>query len=735
MRYSLEARTLLVPASIVVGKRALHDRDSAFIEQTSNSAEMKEAVCSLVAATKRTGGNGVTPAVRSYRPDIDGLRAIAILSVVLYHAGVPLFTGGFTGVDIFFVISGYLIGGHVFCELRTNTFSYLRFYQRRAKRILPAFIVVLAFTILAGLILLSPFETCQLGKSAVAATLSASNIYFWLKNNYFATKSELDPLLMTWSLGVEEQFYAVLPLFMVLLARFRRNLLLPTILAVCSFSLLFAWYELEKHPMMVFYLLPARAWELGVGLVLAVLELSRRRSSLYPGLSQLVSLGGFLLMLAPMFMLTAESFFPGVAALPSTLGAAMIIAVPASWINRQLLSLAPLVFLGRISYSWYLWHWPILAYLRVVSGRKLPAVDAFVAIAVSFVAAVLSFYLIEQPFRQSARAPLPLLIRYAIVSGAVLAVCAGLWLSHGAPERYPALASVETTENVQHSEPCLADYGIDTPDLSPRCYDAISARPLVALWGDSHSAALAPGVRSVATAQGYGLVQLNKSSCLPLAGATRYMPLHPMHAAECLRFNNKALAVIGTDPQVRIVILAGAWAACLHRNWPDGWLTVDLVSERQPPTIEATKQLFIDALTDLVRSLRADGKQVIVLDDVPSFDFDPVARVRISNIPARQVLAKWLGSPDIADSGFASPGDVSRDLASAVLATSLLQQTLAALPGAALVDLKRALCNGSGQCSYREGSELFYIDNHHLSPDGARHALRNFRLPTTTDPS
>jgi peptidoglycan/LPS O-acetylase OafA/YrhL len=177
---------------------------------------------------------------RQYRPDIDGLRAVAILSVVLYHAHVPFVSGGFTGVDIFFVISGYLIGGHIFSDLTAGTFSYLRFYRLRAKRILPAFFSMLAATMLAALLLLSPYEARDFARSALTATLSVSNIYFWKYVNYFQGPSEFNPLLMTWSLGVEEQFYAVIPLLLVILARIRRSLILPAILAICALSLLLA---------------------------------------------------------------------------------------------------------------------------------------------------------------------------------------------------------------------------------------------------------------------------------------------------------------------------------------------------------------------------------------------------------------------------------------------------------------------------------------------------------------
>ncbi len=317
---------------------------------------------------------------RSYRPDIDGLRALAILSVVLYHAGIRWLPGGFTGVDIFFVISGYLIGGHIFSEVRAGNFSYLRFYQRRARRILPAFYVVLLFTIAAALLLLSPLEARQFGRSAFAATLSVSNILFWHGAKYFDTKSEFIPLLMTWSLGIEEQFYAIVPVLMVLLARLRRGFILPAVLAVCVVSLLLAQHQLASQSeaafQAAFYLLPARAWELGVGLALAIAEQRPNRKVLPRFVCQTIGPIGLLLMLGPVFLLNAHSPFPGAAALPSVLGTATLIAVPASFVNRHLLSLPPLTFVGRVSYSWYLWHWPLLAFAHIVDWRQSRAFSA-----------------------------------------------------------------------------------------------------------------------------------------------------------------------------------------------------------------------------------------------------------------------------------------------------------------------------------------------------------------------
>ncbi|MGB6691001.1 MAG: acyltransferase family protein [Terracidiphilus sp.] len=677
--------------------------------------------------TRPSSRTGSSEPQRSYRPDIDGLRAIAILSVVLDHARVPFLAGGFTGVDIFFVISGYLIGGHIYAELRAGSFSYLRFYQRRAKRILPAFFVVLIFSLIAALILLSPGECADFGRSAFAATLSASNILFWGTTNYFAGKSGFNPLLMTWSLGVEEQFYAMIPLLMVLLARIRRNWILPATLSACVLSFAFAWAALHSRPMLVFYLLPARAWELGAGVALAIVELNRKRDLLSTRAAQWASLLGLTLLLAPLFLLTGTSAYPGPAALPSVIGAALAIAAPASWTNRKLLSMPLLVFVGKISYSFYLWHWPVLSFLHILYGGDAPGEITVAAIGVSFLAAVLTYSFIEQPFRRSRGAPAPLLIRYAAAGAAILAACAAVWLSRGFPQRFPQLAPIEAASRALKSDPCLAGYGKDSPNVSPACAGAASGGPSVALWGDSHAAALAPGVRSIASAQGYGFIQLGKAACPPMIGATHSSPRIPLLAGECMRFNRRVLDLIASDRQIKIVILNADWAGYLYSDWQDGWLTADLASANTPPAPDAARKLFLDSLSATIRSLQSAGKRVVIFSDVPTFEIDPIWRVRSRLIPARRGLASWLGVQDASDPGVAAP---SRDPHFAV-ADSLLAQTVSRLPGVALVDLKLALCAAPAQCTYRQGDSLLYGDSNHLSTEGALYALRDFRFPAT----
>lgn len=672
---------------------------------------------------------------RAYRSDIDGLRAIAILSVVFHHAGTPLLTGGFTGVDIFFVISGYLIGGQIFAELRARTFTFASFYRRRAKRILPAFFAVLLFTLIVAMLLLSPAEAATLARSAFAATLSVSNILFWGTSNYFASKSSFDPMLMTWSLGVEEQFYAFAPLLLVPLARVRRRATVPAILFVCASSFAFAWIVLAAHPMMAFYLLPARAWELGIGAALAIVESTRNASLIHARFTQSAGLAALALILAPIFLLNSASPFPGPAAVPTVLGTTLAIAAPASFINRRVLSLKPLAFIGKISYSLYLWHWPLLGFLRILYGDAPPATVSLAAIATSFVLAALAYYFIEQPFRQSRRPSQLLLIRYATVSAIAATLCAVIWLSRGIPQRFPTLAATDQAARALASDKCLAGYGTDTPNLSTACVQNSASPRVLALWGDSHSAALAPGLRAAANAQQYDFIQAGKASCAPIHGATHFSPRIPMLAHECLRFNEEVLRLVRDDSRIRIVVLNADWAGYLYNDWQDGWLSTTDSYRQTAPTPAASNALFVESLSSTIRELQSAGKQVIVINDVPGFAFDPLWKVRTQAIPTRRILAAWLQIPNTEDTGSAPPSaDPHIALAGSLLQNAIenaprAQLPAAQLPATRLIDLKPALCPSAGQCAYRNGQTVFYLDSNHLSAAGAFFAARQLRLP------
>ena len=336
-----------------------------------------------------------------YRADIDGLRAVAVLPVVLYHAGVLGMSGGFLGVDVFFVISGFLITSIIATEISEHRFSLLSFYERRARRILPALTVVVLSTFAVGWVLLVPSEYKSLGQSALASALFLSNVYFTLTLDYFAPAAEFSPLLHTWSLAVEEQFYLFYPPVLALLFAWRGiRAALWAVAGISGLSLAAAVVMLPVKPDWVFYLIFFRAWELGIGAVLALsfFPVPRRRL-----LREIIAITGLLAILVPVFLYDSSMPFPGIAAVPPVFGAAAIIYIGkeslGSTVNK-ILAHRSLVWIGLISYSLYLWHWPILAFFRI--GREhvsLPLDVGLLAVAVSVGVAWVSYRVIEYPFR------------------------------------------------------------------------------------------------------------------------------------------------------------------------------------------------------------------------------------------------------------------------------------------------------------------------------------------------
>ena len=340
-----------------------------------------------------------------YRSDIDGLRSVAVLSVVAYHYFSPVIHGGFIGVDIFFVISGYLISGIVIGEIGNNNFSILRFYRRRITRIFPALACVLIASLMLGWIILFPDEYKSLGNNVLASTAFLENIYLWLQSGYFDSDSVKKPLLHIWSLGVEEQFYIIYPPMLMLAHRLR--ILNGKFLAVCCLiSFCASLYVIKYSQSADFYLPFTRYWELSVGGMLAWRERVVDRG-LAPVRSAravpaaVLSGAGMLAILAGFFLINTRTPFPGAAALVPVLGAALIIgAGPTSWLNRLALSNRAAVFVGKISYPLYLWHWPLLAFLYIVNIEKPEPPVRVVLIAIAFLLAIATWLLLETPIRR-----------------------------------------------------------------------------------------------------------------------------------------------------------------------------------------------------------------------------------------------------------------------------------------------------------------------------------------------
>lgn len=636
-----------------------------------------------------------------YRPDIDGLRAIAVGAVVLYHAGIPGLPGGFTGVDIFFVISGYLIGGQIFRETMAGSFSFAGFYTRRVRRILPALFFLLAAMFLAGAALLSPQELRELGKEAVPTTFGLSNLLFYTGGGYFGPASDAQPLLMTWSLGVEEQFYVVLPFIMMLLAKLRRDAILPLLVAGALLSFAASLLLLRADPKAAFYLLPPRAWELGIGAALAVWEERRGGGPLPSELAQGAAPAGLLLLGAGIAAFRAEIAFPGWFALLPTIGTAILIATPGSTINRRILALAPMRAIGLLSYSWYLWHWPLFYFNRTLAGGEQGGgglLPIWAILPLSLACAFLSWRFVERPLRRRLLPDRAVLVRYGVAALAVAGAGAMLFVSNGLPARLPAQARLFAGQAVAAREnPCLARYGVTAPVSPERCLpDLAAGQARLVVLGDSHAASLSPAFAALARREGLGFGEMTKSSCLPVDGAGTAQTDRPAHAGECRAYQRAAFARVLRDPAVRVVVLSGFWSATPRLEGPEG----------SAVPVEV-------ALDRAVETLRRAGKRVIVAQDVPRFAFDPYARVMGDFLPMR----RWLHGG--AAAGPAGEAAAASDPSRAAIAAIARRH-----PGVTLIDPHAGLCT-DGRCTYRDEGAIYYFDDQHLTAPGAIRALRN----------
>ncbi len=645
---------------------------------------------------------------------------------MLFHTELFPFRSGFVGVDIFFVISGYLIGGIILAGHRSGCFSIASFYARRARRILPALLLVLAVTVLIGAALLSATEFIQLGKTLAAVVGGIPNIGFWLRVEYFSPRAWWNPLLMTWSLGVEEQFYLCFPWLIYLLARRPRHIVVVFLAILTASSFAFSLWCSWHAPSAAFYLLPARAWELGAGALLAAL---RPDSDLPTGrpagvAREALGWGGLAFVGYGVVSFTDQTPFPGWAALVPVLGSAALISSEGSVVNRRLLAARPMVFVGLVSYSWYLWHWPLMAYVRVSSALAPPAWSLVAAGGFAFVLACLSWRFVEQPLRKPVQQPGPILVRYASAIGGAMAVTALIVAFQGWPQRLPAESEqIDQAVFRFYRAPCLASWGQEEPDRSPACVAGKPTAPVIALIGDSHAAHLEPGMRDLAEKSGWGTQVLTKVSCRPLLGVVVSRRDNPGFAAECATFMRSAFESVVEDPMVKIVVLAGLWSGPLR----------DPNNERYASTGAATGRgldLLHTGLSNAIATLTGRGKHVVLIGDTPLWRFDPAKVALSSVIPLRRALAEFVrGESDTSGTGldgiFMPVAGVDRVL-----------QAVSTGEGARYLELLPRFC-GPQRCWFKEGATLLFIDHSHLSATGSKRALENsgiLALPLTDSP-
>ncbi|MCI3943875.1 acyltransferase [Pseudomonas syringae] len=530
-----------------------------------------------------------------YRSDIDGLRAFAVLSVVVYHAFPSILVGGFIGVDVFFVISGYLISSILIKDLKSGQFSISRFYERRIIRIFPALIMVLLFCLVFGWLALLPDEYKALAKHAVSGAGFVSNLTLWNEASYFDVAADAKPLLHLWSLGVEEQFYLVWPVVLLLCWKTRARLT-SSILVIIAASFALNMYQASNNPTADFYSPLTRFWELLVGALIAA---NIDKVSLEKKSANMLSIGGAVLMVIGLCTITSKDAFPGWRALIPVLGAAMLIASGgAGVVNRVVLSNPLMVAVGLISYPLYLWHWPLLSFSRVVESATPSLMIRVAALFLSFGLAVVTYKFIETPFRRGAlngRKSVLFLSCAMILSASFSAV---VYVADGVPTRSGANPVVRhpadlgrdpylnyiTNHFSRCADPVLLNLSVLDTSYGFRCFQSKPGTPIeVLLLGDSHAEHWLPGL----SAQ---LSDINVGSLIQPGLPSIDSPL----------FKN-AIPVISANADIKVVIMSAMW--------------LDKINTATVSPVENLK--------DTVSAFTEKGKQVYVLDDIPVYDFGP----------------------------------------------------------------------------------------------------------------
>jgi len=641
----------------------------------------------------------VSPAQTSeiaYRPDIDGLRTIAVGTVILFHGKLGVLPGGFVGVDVFFVISGFLISSILLGEIAHGRFSLAGFYERRIRRILPALIVVLAAVMVAGALLYPPQDYVLLAKSAKAAALFYANFFFNGQAGYFAPDAETQALLHTWSLAVEEQFYLVAPLFLWGIARLARSWQVALVALAFAVSLGFSVSGAMSEDSGAFYLPHSRAFELMLGMMLAMGLFPRLGSQ---AAAEAMGAAGLAMIAIAVLFFSASTPFPGYAALLPCVGAAFIIASGAghTTVVSRLLATTPMVFTGKISYSLYLWHWPIFVFAAYQYG-EISAFERVGLIVAAYLLSVLTYWFVEQPARRKT----PFLTRQRIFAGGVAALALAYGFTQlvtgtrGLPQRLgPEIAAFdEAVRKNKGVTPCPENEAwiASTSDCEIGAKTA-AARSFL-FWGDSHARVLSSTVSSIAENQGIKGLVVFRGGCPPFLGVTGTV----FDKRNCAQTAGQVEALLKSDGY-RNVVLVARWALYAegggYRNGK--WYSTAF----DQGDVSKNRAAFRAGLTATIDKIVATGRTVAIVGPVPDLKFNP---------PETMIRAMMRG--EAADLRATRAHFEERQ--TNVLA---LLRELAQKPGVRIVYPHESLCDVA-VCRTVDGAMPLYTDDNHLGVNG-----------------
>ena len=620
-----------------------------------------------------------------YRPDIDGLRAIAVLAVIFYHAGVPGFSGGFVGVDIFFVISGFLITSIILKEVNEEKFSISRFYERRIRRIFPALYPVIFASFIGAGYLFRSFPFKQFAESLASTAFFCSNLIFWLKSgDYFGAPSAQMPLLHTWSLAVEEQFYIVFPVFLVAINKFfkRKYFLWIFTMAVISFAV--SVYGVQVHKSATFYLAPTRAWELLVGSIIALNAIPSIKNNF---LRSSTALLGMVFITYSIFFYTEATPFPGCAALLPVLGSGLLLfsGHGNSTAVGKVLSFRPFVFTGLISYSLYLWHWPLLVFSRYYLMRALTPSETVGIITLTFIVSISSWKFIEQPFRgktsifvnrRSLFAASALVMTVAFVAGVAI------FVNQGLPVRFKDNLMFFALEGdpIWQRE-WLAKYILVGKNDRAIRLGQKEIPPSYLLWGDSHAQSLSPGLSRVASKYGRAglIIERDGVGALRLSG-TKLSSYSESEFNDILHF-------IAAHREIKIIFLAARWIK--YKDCDE----------------------FELSLSSTVNKLIALHREVVLVADVPGLKED-IPHAMFMAYRTNRELRNLL--PASIQELLPTRSDYLKDNNRAIAVFRKLSQN----PRVRVV-YPDAMLIYKGRYSVFKDGQLFYGDSHHLTSAGS----------------
>ncbi|KQI67152.1 hypothetical protein AN189_16865 [Loktanella sp. 3ANDIMAR09] len=645
-----------------------------------------------------------------YRRDIDGLRTLAVVPVVLGHAGLGLFAGGFVGVDVFFVISGFLITGILVRELDEGRFSLIDFYERRARRILPALFVVLAACIVVFWFLLLPQHYEVMGKAGIASLLFSSNIYFFrVDSAYFGNGAAVQPLLHTWSLAVEEQFYIVFPVLLWLIAAWRRTsrTLLVAGLSLASFALV-VWM-VPRHPVAAFYLTPTRVWELGLGALLALGAFPALRHRL---LAELVAAAGLIAIAWAVFTLDKTDPFPGLNALAPCLGAVAIIWAGQSQVTLtgRLLSTRGMVGIGLISYSLYLVHWPVLVAARILTSARgnLDPVTIVICLVLSLGLAWASWRFVERPFRAhegGTRFGRRAIFALSGAGGAVLlGLFALLMVKDGFPARLPAgleQAYTQATTRLDRMDRCHV--GRIAAPRCPALGAALDGGPVdVLLIGDSHLQWGTLGFDDWLMARDLRGLAFHEAGCPPVLGVRR---ISGASDATCHPQTLELTDWIAEQGPVDMIVLHARWAMFAEGTRPpgeDGPLATLVPVDAAAPADGDNAELMRYGLDRMLAAIRPHADRIVLIGGIPEIGY---------HVPTFATRALMAGrplpdTPDLADYR-------QRNARAQAILTEMAQKY-----GAIHVDPGPVFC--TPDCRIAQDGQFLYFDDDHLSSFGSR---------------